>query len=378
MYIQEWTDFNIFTRDPSMALRKIGDDEGKGVCICFCATLTFGSTKNLSLTTSSSSSSAIKIKRDRHRIRQRNFYQNCLIEMGNQGRSWVSLIDADEYLVYNHAGGDEETYQAWEAAALEKHKNSRFAGNKRIPLSQAPPSPADEGKMISYIDRERKAGHPFFQSPCITVARMGFGAVASTEDEIHHKVPAGFDPFHYDSLRFRKHAPRQDFVRNGLGKTLLDVSRFDYHKIRPVMSLHRPIKEICSAPWKDEWSSGLRINHYIGSWESYSFRDDSRRGGERSWEAWKFKSSDADDTDDNIRPWLDGFVNAHGKEEAQELLKGAGLPRDYKNENIGPWHIDTLEEILTKKEVTGSEPRVAFDTFVRNLYNITTPTEPTR
>ena len=31
MYIQEWTDFNIFTRDPSMALRKIGDDEGKDV-----------------------------------------------------------------------------------------------------------------------------------------------------------------------------------------------------------------------------------------------------------------------------------------------------------------------------------------------------------
>jgi hypothetical protein len=311
----------------------------------------------------------IKIKRDRHRIRQRNFYQNCLIQMGNQGRSWVTLIDADEYLVYNHAGGDK--YEAWEATQLQKHKASRFSSNKRIPLSQPPPSPAEAGKMLEYIHRERIAGHPFFQSPCITVARMGFGAVASTEEEMHRDVPPNFDPFSYDSLRFRKHAPRQDFVRNGLGKTIIDVSRFDYTKIRPVQSLHRPLKQICSAPWKDEWSSGLRINHYIGSWESYSFRDDSRRGGERSWEAWKFKSSDADETDDNIRPWLDGFVNSQGEEEAHNLLKGAGLPRDYKNEDIGPWHINTLDEILQKEEVTGNEPQIAFDTFVRNLYNVT-------
>ena len=37
---------------------------------------------------------------------------------------------------------------------------------------------------------------------------------------------------------------------------------------------------------------------------AYSYRDDARRGGERSREGWEFKARDADDTDDNIRPWV--------------------------------------------------------------------------
>ena len=38
-------------------------------------------------------------------------------------------------------------------------------------------------------------------------------------------------------------------------------------EITRFQSLHRPIKTICRAPWVDDFESGLRINHYLGSWE---------------------------------------------------------------------------------------------------------------
>jgi hypothetical protein len=106
------------------------------------------------------------------------------------------------------------------------------------------------------------------------------------------------------------------------------------------MSLHRPIKTLCSAPWHNDWESGLRINHYLGSWESYSFRDDSRKGYERSVEQWEYKSStNAELADDLIRPWIRGFVDRHGTDKAQELLAHAGLPKNYRNPNMEKWHL---------------------------------------
>ena len=162
----------------------------------------------------------------------------------------------------------------------------------------------------------------------------------ATEQDRNKRVPDSIRAERLDTLRFRKHAHRQDFVKNGLAKSLLDVSRID--KFPRIESLHRPIKKICSPPWKDDWNSGLRINHYLGSWEAYSFRDDSRRGGERSFEGWAFKAQDADETDDNIRPWIGGFVKAHGLEEAKELLKGAGLPPGYQLDSAKNWTIQFL------------------------------------
>jgi hypothetical protein len=107
---------------------------------------------------------------------------------------------------------------------------------------------------------------------------------------------------------------------------------------------------------------------YLFSFSAYSYRDDSRRGGERSREGWEFKARDADDTDDNIRPWLGGFVEHHGKEKASSLLEGAGLPRDYKNKNETAWTIMFLDEILTRNASIGNDIRVEFDTFVQDMY----------
>jgi len=317
----------------------------------------------------------LQTKRDRHRIRQRNFYQKCLQRLKEQNRTWVTLIDTDEFLMYNHRGGDD--YEEWEKHQIQLlQESTRFFDKIRIPLSQRPPTSAEEGEMIQYIERERKAGHTFFQRTCISCPRLQFGAKESTAKEQRRNVPNSIlqDVDRLDTIRFRKHAPREDFVKNGLSKSILDVSRIDLFP--KIQSLHRPIKTLCTTPWKDDWDSGLRINHYLGSWEAYSFRDDSRRGGERSFEGWAFKAQDAEETDDNIRPWISGFVERHGDETAKRLLQGAGLPKkDYKDNNDPTittdgknWTIMFLDEILSVNKTKGNDARVAFDNFVRDFH----------
>ncbi len=284
-------------------------------------------------------------------------------------RTWVSLIDTDEFLTYNHKGGD--AFEAWEKQQNQLLAASRFADRVRIRPSQTPPTTADAGAMIHYIHQEAAAGHPFFQRSCISCPRLQFGAKESTEQERQHLVPETtpmIDADRLDTLRFRKHAERQDFVKNGLSKSIIDVSRVK--EFPRIQSLHRPIKTICTAPWKDDWDSGLRINHYLGSWEAYSFRDDSRRGGERSFEGWAFKAQDAEETDDNIRPWIGGFVQQHGADQAVQLLQGAGLPRGYQPEDQvnKNWTIMFLDEILSVNKTKGNDNRVAFDNFVREFH----------
>jgi hypothetical protein len=233
VHVEEWTDYDFMK--PSLAARPVDDN------------------------------AELHIKRDRHRIRQKWFYRQCLMHMGQANRTYVTMVDTDEYVTYNHKGQDQ--FEAWEQAQMKLHSESQFYEKKRIRPSQPPPTTAEAGALIQYIRQEKAANHPFFQRACISCPRLQFGAKESTLKKRQAHVPEQVDSERLDSLRFRKHAYRNDFVKNGLSKSIIDVSRIDYTNIPRIQSLHRPIKTICSPPWKDEWDSGLRINHYLGSWE---------------------------------------------------------------------------------------------------------------
>ncbi|GKZ00700.1 hypothetical protein MPSEU_001022000, partial [Mayamaea pseudoterrestris] len=245
--------------------------------------------------------------------------------------------------------------------------------------SKVPPTTAQQGGMIEYIRQEQAAGISYYQSPCIGIPRTTFGADESSFETTRKYIPERLvndsriaPASQLDTIRFRKHAGRNDFVKNALGKVIMDVSRIDMVASPKFMSLHRPIKSICATPWHNDWDVGLRINHYLGSWESYTIRDDCRKGGERSWEQWEYKATtNGEYEDDIIQPWLKGFVEAEGEEEATRLLAKAGLPEGYKNTNIDAWrlHPDKLNAILTEPEVVSNDgKRVAFDRWVRNKY----------
>lgn len=235
LYVEEWDDFKFMKEE--IAKNKLSDED------------------------------KLQVKRDRHRMRQKTFYRTCLKRMKDQGRSFTTLIDTDEFITYNHKGG--EDFEAWEKARLRRHRK-KFPNKERIRPASVPPTTAEEGAMIKYIRTEQAAGTPFFQKACISCPRLQFGAIESTDGERRNNVPPSLelDPDRLDTMRFRKHANRQDFVKNGLSKSILDVSRIgDFPRIP---SLHRPLPKICPQPWRDEFSSGLRINHYLGSWECKS------------------------------------------------------------------------------------------------------------
>ena len=311
-----------------------------------------------------------QVKRDRHRGRQKYFYRACLKAMKEAQRTWVTLHDSDEFLVYNHKGGKE--YAAWEKARQALHDESAHAKETRVKPNQVPPTTEEAGAMIRYIRHEQAAGLEYYQSPCIGVPRLQFGAAESPAKEIQNQVPSSIEADHLDTLKWRHHATRNDFIKNALGKVILDVSRIDIGKTPYFESLHRPIKKICKAPWHNDWSSGLRINHYLGSWESYSVRtQDARKGGERSREQWEFKAHQNEDaTDDIIRPWVNGFVNEVGAQQANVLLKGNGIVPPH-NDNQDHWQLlpDKLQKILATDKTVSHDKRVLkFDKYVRNKF----------
>lgn len=318
----------------------------------------------------------LEVTRDRHRGRQKFFYKKCLEYLKTQNRTWVSLHDTDEYLVYNHAGG--ERYEEFEGkmALRTAHSKAKNRQPRIVPSKLPTPSLEESGKMIEYIRQEYHAGVPYYQSPCIGIPRLQFSATELSEplrpdvQRTLNKLDS-FNYKHLDTLRFHHHANRNDKLRNAWNKVLIDVSRINIVAMPQFRSLHRPIKKYCPEPWLSDWESGLRINHYLGSWNSYSVRtNDARRGLERSYEQWEYKSAHtAATTDDNIIEWINGYVNEVGVDEAEALLQHSGETPKRQEDNT--WHLlpHHLENILAGGSGRmGDKKRVAFDKYVRAKY----------
>lgn len=248
-----------------------------------------------------------------HRCRQNMFVRNCLRYMKAKHRAWVILIDSDEYLLFN---GPEN--------ATSHVKDVRF------------PSIKEEASVLRFLKATRNVSGVNLDSPCISIPRMLFGAVGSTDDEVQKAVPPGFDPVMFDTLVYRKHVARSlthVSPMNGWGKAIIDVSRVRWSDIPTakdaflsgtVMNIHTPMR-ICPRPFVKDNETFFRINHYVGSWEAYSYRQDSRSNFGRNQSTWMKKAKRDDETDDNIRPWLSGFVEEHGKVKATEMLQRTGV-----------------------------------------------------
>ena len=161
---------------------------------------------------------------------------------------------------------------------------------------------------------------------CYTIPRRLYSAVESSRDEISKQVPAGFDPIRFDTLRYRYRAENAT-QRNGYCKSIIDVSAvpekfLGYDRIAG--TAHRPIRRLCPSQYV-EYVFPIGIHHYMGSLESFTHRDDARKNNYKSADIWKkYARKQLGGYDDEVRPWLDGFVRMMGKEKALYLLQGAG------------------------------------------------------
>ena len=128
------------------------------------------------------------------------------------------------------------------------------------------------------------------------------------------------------------------------GKNVLHLKYLQDDDIpKRVKSVHLVMPQICSPPpgeriikqellnhstpsWDDD-SNFLSIQHYLGSWEQFSYRDDPRNtnGIHMRLEQYKLRGEGTDVKDTTMANWLPGFMTMVGLESSQELLKNVGM-----------------------------------------------------
>lgn len=163
--------------------------------------------------------------------------------------------------------------------------------------------------------------------PCLTLPRLLYG---SHEDRTHpdweDAAPEGFDDMDFVTLRYRWHS-LPDNIINKYGKAIVDVSRIPSRRLKgEAENIHNPVKPYCRDPPTPRFSASfLRVNHYLDSFEAYSYRNDARADKRGCRSCYDKKGSEATKrTDDDIRSWLRSFVDSVGQERAKAVLAGAG------------------------------------------------------
>lgn len=261
-----------------------------------------------------------------HRARQRLFYYKCMVHLKEQGRDWALLTDSDEFLYLNYP-------------TIQKLKRPNVP-----PINQP-------GSVLTFLRSElnrttatasaatattrnaKQQATTNLTTPCIQIPRIRFGAMESTQSQVYANVPSSvssrveLDPFQFLTLRWRKHAHPDDYGHNRISKVLIDLSRVPWTELHPVDSIHRPIRSMCGHRRLHirKPQQVLVINHYLGTLEQYTFRDDSRLGQQRSMKQYNKAKQIQSQTDDDIRPWLQGLVDQQGFTRATELLKDVGV-----------------------------------------------------
>jgi hypothetical protein len=204
-----------------------------------------------------------------HRARQRLFYYKCMQHLKREGQSWCLLTDSDEYLRVNYA-------------LVES-------------LALTAPSLDTAGSVGTFLEQDRhRPGQNLTTTPCIQIPRLRFGVMESANNNSQPKfdrdIPPAFNASTFATLRWRYRSNADNRALNRVSKVLLDLQRVSWDKLVPVDSIHRPVRSLCGHRrlYIQATEQVLVVHHYLGSWEQYSFRNDSRKGVQRSREVRYF------------------------------------------------------------------------------------------
>jgi hypothetical protein len=200
---------------------------------------------------------------------------------------------------------------------------------------------------------------------CLMMPTILFGATENYNATLLAKVPPNWNRTRFESLRWTHHADlKGEGIANGLQKAIVDVSTLpDDHPIfvtQLIKSVHQPLdssydkwknpndndnenknedhgtttttakatkttksfKQICRQMTLKPDVDAVRLfplttNHYVGSLERYTARQDLRRNLDIYYE----KANVQGGVDDGwIQGWLASFVETHGVEASRRVL----------------------------------------------------------
>jgi hypothetical protein len=222
-----------------------------------------------------------------HRARQRLFYSQCMIEHLQQNRGYTLFIDTDEFISINYP-------------TLINLRPYYQQHSIHLPTIDEPGSVL---QLMNYeqqyfplnVDNANSTSGVAINStlsPCIQIPRLRYGTMElpdlqkQAKHSIQHDVVKNVS--HYATLRWQIHANMNNYNMNRISKTIIDLNRISYNEIYTnfpiVESIHKPIPNYCTRRKLHIRTNEqiFVIHHYIGTYEQYMFRNDSRIGNERS------------------------------------------------------------------------------------------------
>jgi len=172
----------------------------------------------------------------------------------------------------------------------------------------------------------------FQRTPCAMIPRVLITAVTSPDEDVARDVPPAVNASELETLKWRYRATRRyygiDRDIDDWGKSIVDVSRVEPEDFAEGGTAHFALRSICDRDQRlTNYSEvPVGIHHYLGSWRAFFCRDDARVGSWRhSVAKWKKRAFLGEGgPDDQVRPWIRGFVDMVGERTARFLLRGAG------------------------------------------------------
>lgn len=234
-----------------------------------------------------------------HLNRQNFFYGQCLQSLHKRGRSWVTLTDTDEFIRVNPY----------------RH---RLKPNIR----------KQPGYVLNYL---HQLGIPAGNQSCLLVPRIQISSVERPSSRFpfqtgNNAVSRIFNTSDFLTLRFLYHNEQE----MDAGKNVIYLKNIPFDELPPkrTKSVHHALD---SCPENSNnmlraKDSHLQIQHYLGTLEQFTYRDDPRDHVHNRRATWFSRGRNPEPTkkDDDMEPWLIGFMENQGPKEAAALLKDVG------------------------------------------------------
>ena len=247
--------------------------------------------------------------------RQNGFITTCIEILKEKGIKWTLFSDIDEFLVINRLGEDEI-----KSLTIAQKSQSRPISNESFHIRRSLPPVESDATVLDVINQIEKSGNSL--GPCYTIPRLRVGALENvTCPDAQSIVDLVRGSFRFESmstLRFVQHAKKETIELNRAGKVMMDLSQLSNDTVaRKPRGIHRPFK-LCLHPFVDTADSYFYLNHYIGSWEQYSARQDGRRN-RAGWEEFAYLTSGTS-CDQAVHRWFPRFIKQVGEKRAKFLL----------------------------------------------------------
>ena len=158
----------------------------------------------------------------------------------------------------------------------------KFLRQDKGNYAEALPS-SEPGSILKLVQQLVSTNSTTLNYPCITMVRLLFGSVETQEHDWTVSIPSRFNRKQFETLRWRHHGPTSNKKMHGYPKVLVDVSKIPMRYLSKdiIYSIHRPFKQFCrgmgEVKYADFEKFPITTNHYLGSWERYNARGDTRR-----------------------------------------------------------------------------------------------------